>query len=170
MVGLLTYGKRKFEDREPVLRRILPTLHRAMTELLPLVDADSRAFDDYLAALGLPKDTAEEKAARHRAMQDGLKRAVEVPLTTMALADSCWEAMVEMARAGNETSRSDLEVGARALETGIWGAWRNVGINLPSIDDEAFRADARARAEAMVERAGKRADEVLRVLADRLDR
>ena len=31
-----------------------------------------------------------------------------------------------------------MQVGARALETGIWGAWQNVLINMPDIEDEAF--------------------------------
>ena len=85
----------------------------------------------------MPKDTAEEKAARHAAMQDGLKAAVQVPLEVMRTADRCWEAMAEMAAHGNPASRSDLEVGAKALEAGIWGAFRNVAINLPGIEDEA---------------------------------
>ena len=34
-------------------------------------------------------------------------------------ADTCWDSMVEMAQHGNFASRSDLEVGARALEAGI---------------------------------------------------
>ncbi len=104
------------------MRRLIPPLHEGMKDLLPMIDRDTRAFDAYLAAVGMPKDTAEEKAARHAAMQDGLKAAVQVPLEVMRTADRCWEAMAEMAAHGNPASRSDLEVGARALETGIWGA------------------------------------------------
>jgi glutamate formiminotransferase/formiminotetrahydrofolate cyclodeaminase len=72
-------------------------------------------------------------------MQAGLQKAVEVPLRAVRLADTCWDAMLEMAAHGNIASRSDLEMGAKALETGIWGAWRNVVINVDQIKDEAFR-------------------------------
>jgi glutamate formiminotransferase/formiminotetrahydrofolate cyclodeaminase len=167
MVGWMTYGKRKFEAQDPVMRRLIPPLHEGMKDLLPLVDRDTRAFDAYLAAVGMPKETPEEKSARHAAMQDGLKAAVRVPLEVMRTADRCWEAMVEMAAHGNPASRSDLEVGAKALEAGIWGAFRNVAINLPGIEDEAFRRATAEEAEALAARAALMRDKVLKALAAR---
>jgi len=167
MVGWLTYGKRKFEDKDAVLRRNIPPLHAAMEALIPLVDADTRAFADYMEARGLPADTEEQAARRRAAMEAGLKKAVEVPLTVLRLGDGCWEAMVEVARHGSITSRSDLEVGAKALEAGLWGAYRNVLINLPEITDEAFRKTAGSEAEAIAQRARQRLEEVLTILAGR---
>jgi glutamate formiminotransferase/formiminotetrahydrofolate cyclodeaminase len=165
MVGWMTYGKRKFEAQDPAMRRLIPPLHEGMKALLPLVDRDTQAFDAYLAAVGMPKDTPTEKAVRHAAMQEGLKAAVRVPLEVMRTADRCWEAMTEMAAHGNPASRSDLEVGAKALETGIWGAFRNVAINLPGIEDEAFRRSTNDEAEALAARAALMRDAVLRALA-----
>jgi len=167
MVGWMTYGKRKFEAQDATMRRLIPPLHEGMQGLLPLIDRDTRAFDAYLAAVGMPKDTPEEKAARHAAMQEGLKAAVQVPLEVMRTADGCWEAMTEMAAHGNPASRSDLEVGAKALEAGIWGAFRNVAINLPGIEDEAFRRATAEEAEALAARAALMRDKVLKALATR---
>jgi glutamate formiminotransferase/formiminotetrahydrofolate cyclodeaminase len=167
MVGWMTYGKRKFESQDAVMRRLIPPLDDAMKALLPMIDRDTRAFDAYLAAVGMPKDTAEEKAARHAAMQEGLKAAVQVPLEVMRTADRCWEPMTEMAVHGNPASRSDLEVGARALETGIWGAYRNVAINLPGIEDEGYRRATAEEAETLAARAAVMRDAVLEALATR---
>ena len=167
MVGWMTYGKRKFEDKDAIMRRAIPPLHQAAEALVPLVDADTRAFADYMAAVGLPKSSPEETAAREEAMQVALKRAIEVPLAVLRLGDGCWEAMAEMARHGNIASRSDLEVGAKALETGIWGASRNVVTNLPAVTDETYRAAAAAEADALVERARQRLQDVLAILAGR---
>jgi glutamate formiminotransferase/formiminotetrahydrofolate cyclodeaminase len=161
MVGWMTYGKRKFEDKDAAIRALLPPLDQAMKDLVPMIDADTAAFNDYMAALALPSDTPERAAARKAAMQDGLRKAVEVPLKTMRIADSCWDAMLGMAEHGNPASRSDLEVGARALEAGIWGAYRNVAINLPQIEDEAFRAAKRAEAERLAARAREQSAAVL---------
>jgi glutamate formiminotransferase/formiminotetrahydrofolate cyclodeaminase len=161
MVGWMTYGRRKFEEKDAVMRRLIPPLHEAMKVLLPLVDRDTRAFDAYLAAVGMPKETDAEKAARHEAMQAGLKEAVEVPLQVMRAADACWDAMVEMAAHGNPASRSDLEVGAKLLEAGIWGAGRNVAINLPQVEDEAFRRATLAESDALAVRAAAMRDRVL---------
>ena len=74
-----------------------------------------------------------------------------------------WDAMVEMAGHGNIASRSDLEVGARALEAGIWGASRNVAINLPGIEDEAYRKTAADESDALASRAAQKRDEVLAI-------
>jgi glutamate formiminotransferase/formiminotetrahydrofolate cyclodeaminase len=167
MVGWMTYGKRKFEAQDATMRRLIPPLHHAMKALVPMIDRDTRAFDGYMEALGMPQDTEEEKAARHRAMQEGLKAAVQVPLEVMRLADGAWDAMVEMATHGNVASRSDLEVGAKALEAGIWGASRNVAINLPGIEDEAYRKGAAEEAEALASRAAAKRDEVLATFAAR---
>ncbi len=164
MVGWMTYGKRKFADKDAVMRKLIPPLHETMEALIPMIDADTDAFNDYLAALGLPKETPEAAAAREAAMQRGLHKAIDVPLQTMRLADRCWPALAEMADHGNIASRSDLEVGARALETGIWGAWRNVVINVDQITDAAHRATVTAEADTIVARARDAAADVQRRL------
>jgi glutamate formiminotransferase/formiminotetrahydrofolate cyclodeaminase len=161
MVGWLTYGKRKFEDKDAIMRRLLPPLHAAREALLPLVDEDTAAFDAYRAALSLPNTTPAEAAERRRAVQDTLRRTVEVPLQMMRLVDTTWEAMTEMAVHSNPASRSDLEVGARALELGVWGAHRNVLINLGDVEDELYRRRTAAEAEALVARAREKVGVVI---------
>jgi glutamate formiminotransferase/formiminotetrahydrofolate cyclodeaminase len=167
MVGWMSYGKRKFEDKDAEMRRLIAPLHFAMKDLIPMIDADTQAFNDYMEAVGMPKDSEDDKARRHAAMQEGLKKAIEVPLTTMRLGDRCWDAMIEMAEHGNIASRSDLEVGAKALETGIWGAYKNVLINLGGVEDEGFREQISNQAGEILARAREKLDEVLAVLERR---
>jgi glutamate formiminotransferase/formiminotetrahydrofolate cyclodeaminase len=45
-----------------------------------------------------------------------------------------------------------VEVGAKALEAGLCGAFRNVMINLPGIEDAGFRNDIETRATALLTR------------------
>jgi glutamate formiminotransferase/formiminotetrahydrofolate cyclodeaminase len=169
MVGQLTFGRRKFEALDGVMRQSIPPLYEAMHRLIPMIDADTQAFADYMEALGLPSDTEEERTARQAAKEAGLKRAVEVPLGTMRIGDTCWEAMLALAADGNIAMQSDLEVGARALETGIWGCYRNVLINLGDIEDQDFASATRAEAEGLSERAAGQAAEVIRVLSLRAE-
>jgi formiminotetrahydrofolate cyclodeaminase len=100
-------------------------------------------------------------------MQRGLAQAVSVPLETMRIADGAWESMLEIARHGNLAARSDLEVGARALETGIWGAYRNVLVNLGDIEDAAFVRKVTEEADALRSRAERQRDAVLSAIAER---
>jgi glutamate formiminotransferase/formiminotetrahydrofolate cyclodeaminase len=167
MTGWMTYGKRKFEHLDSKMRLLIPPLLNKMQELIPLIDADTNAFGDYMAAMKLPKKNDEQVKYRDQMMEEGLKKAVNVPLSVMKLGDSCWVDMIEMARYGNIASRSDLEVGAKSLEAGIWGAKKNVEINLPQIKDEKFKSGILKEAEEILKRASDSSSEVLKILSER---
>jgi glutamate formiminotransferase/formiminotetrahydrofolate cyclodeaminase len=132
-----------------------------------MIDADTEAFNDYVKALSLPKKTKEEKQYRLEKMQQGLKKAIEIPLKTMRTADSSWDAMEQTALHGNIASKSDIEVGARALEMGIWGAYKNVMINMTDIKDEAYKNDTIQIAEDIKNRAKTMCEKVLNTLEKR---
>ncbi len=168
MVAQLTYGIRKFESVDKQIRAILPKLYNTTLNLIPMVDKDTKAFDEYMEAMRMPKETTEEQLIREQKMQDGLKKAVEVPLNTMKIANAIWKEVQEVARFGNIASHSDIEVGARALEVGIWGAYRNVLINLPNISDEKFKSDTLKESEAIVEIAKNECAKTLQIIQDRL--
>lgn len=167
MVAWLTYGFRKFEHLDGTMRKLIPPLYQATNQLVPMIDADTNAFDGYMKAMRLPQDTEELKKVREAAIQQGLRDAIEVPLTTMRIASGCWEHMVEVAKYGNIASRSDVEVGAKALEAGIYGASRNVWINIGGIQDEKYRQEKTQEAEAMVALSQRKCKEVLEILAGR---
>lgn len=44
MAGLMTYGRRQFEQLDATMRRLIPPFHAASARLTALVDADSQAF------------------------------------------------------------------------------------------------------------------------------
>ncbi len=168
MVAKLTLGVRKFEDVDHEMRKLVPPLHYAAHDLIALIDADTQAFKDYVTAAGLPGQTKAEKKYRHQQMQAGLKKAIEVPLNTMQLADAAWEALIGVATHGNIASKSDIEVGAKALETGIWGAYKNVEINMIDIEDNAFRQTTLKKAKAIVDRAKKQRNKIFKILDSRV--
>ena len=166
MVAKLTHGVRKFEAVQQHMEQAIPVLHTLTRRLIPLIDADTSAFNMYMEGLRMPQNTDQEKAARLEKMQIGLQTAVQVPLTTMRLADSSWESLLLVARFGNPASRSDVLVGAKALETGIWGAYQNVLINLPGITNVAFKEQITSEAERLIARAKEKYSDVLRIIDD----
>lgn len=161
MVAKLTYGVRRFEKVDGKMREIIPELHDAAMELIPMIDADTTAFNDYMEGIRMPRGTREEKEARFEKMQEGLKKAIEIPMRTMTIGDRSWDAMVRIAKYGNPASRSDVEVGAKALQTGIWGAYKNVRINMVDIVDEKFKEKTLKSAGEMLERSEEKCAEVL---------
>ena len=167
MVGKLTLGVRKFETVDAEMRTLIPPLHEAALALIPMIDADTNAFADYVAALGLPENTDEKSRFREAQLQLGLKKAIEVPLFIMTQGDKAWDAMMGVAKYGNIASRSDLEVGARALEAGIWGAYRTLVNNMDEINDLEYRKKILEKADAVRDRAAENRQKILDILEKR---
>ncbi len=164
MVAKLTHGVRKFEDVQHHMMGAIPTLHDLTAELIPMIDADTSAFHEYMEGLRMPQNTKKEKQARHDKMQSGLKSAIDVPLTTMRLGDRAWDHLVEVAKHGNPASKSDVQVGARSLEAGIWGAYQNVLINMQDVEDVEYKKHTLAEAKTLLGRASERCGEILKIL------
>jgi Methenyl tetrahydrofolate cyclohydrolase len=109
MVGKLSYGKRQWEHLDAPMRRIIPDLDKTFRMITDMVDADTSAFNDYLAAMKLPKTSEEEIAKREEAMDEGLKKAISVPYNLAKTINKIWGVLVELAAIGNLNCKSDLQ-------------------------------------------------------------
>lgn len=110
-------------------------------ELLKLVDADTKAFNQIMSAFGLSKSTEEEKKVRTQAIQEATKNAIEVPFKVMQLAYESMNVIKAMAEVGNPNSISDAGVGALCARSAVMGAFMNVRINAKDYSDKNFVAD-----------------------------
>tara|TARA_A100001015_G_scaffold193136_1_gene215255 strand:- start:787 stop:2196 length:1410 start_codon:yes stop_codon:yes gene_type:complete len=167
MMGWMSFGSKKWESIDGDMRASIKPLHEAMMDLIPMIDADTNAFNDYMEAMRLPKETDEEKRKRDAAMQAGLKVAIDVPLNVMRVANQVWPAMQVCAELGNLSSKSDLQVGARSLELGIWSALKNVEINMGDITDEDYKTKTLHEAQSIHRNAEKCCSQVLQTLDNR---
>jgi glutamate formiminotransferase / formiminotetrahydrofolate cyclodeaminase len=140
MVANLSAGKRGWEDKLTYFSDWAVKAQQLKDELLFLVDEDTAAFNKVMAAFALPKDLAEEKAARSVAIKAANKCAAEIPLRVMETASRAYPLLGEMAEKGNPASISDVGVGLLALRAGIDGAALNVRINLAGLKDEKFKS------------------------------
>jgi glutamate formiminotransferase/formiminotetrahydrofolate cyclodeaminase len=139
MVANLSAGKRGWDDKLEYFSVWAVKAQQLKDELLSLVDEDTGAFDKVMDAFALPKESAEEKAARSAAIEQATKYATEVPLKVMETALKSYELLAEMADKGNPASVSDVGVGALATRACIEGAALNVRINLAQLKDEKFK-------------------------------
>ncbi|MEY2488639.1 MAG: glutamate formiminotransferase / 5-formyltetrahydrofolate cyclo-ligase [Verrucomicrobiota bacterium] len=140
MVANLSAGKRGWEDKLSYFSDWAVKAQQLKDELLFLVDEDTAAFNKVMDAFGLPKESAEEKAARSAAIQLANKYAAEIPLRVMETASKSYQLLAEMAEKGNPASISDVGVGLLALRACIDGAAMNVRINLAGLKDEKLRS------------------------------
>jgi glutamate formiminotransferase/formiminotetrahydrofolate cyclodeaminase len=140
MVANLSAGKRGWDDKLKYFSHWAVKAQQLKDELLFLVDEDTAAFGKVMAAFALPKESAEEKAARTAAVQSANKYAAEIPLRVMETAAKSYPLLAEMAENGNPASISDVGVGLLAVRACIGGAAMNVRINLAGLKDEKFKS------------------------------
>ena len=139
MVANLSAGKRGWEDKLNYFSDWAVKAQQLKDELLFLVDEDTAAFNKVMDAFALPKESAEEKAARSAAIQAANRYAAEIPLRVMETALRSYQILAEMAEKGNPASISDVGVGLLATRAGIDGAAMNVRINLAGLKDETLK-------------------------------
>jgi len=150
MVANLSAGKRSWDHKLQYFSDWAVKAQQLKDEMLFLVDEDTAAFNKVMAAFGLPKDSAEEKAARSAAIQSANKYAAEIPLRVMETAFKAYALLGEMAENGNPASISDVGVGALAVRACIEGAAMNVRINLAGLKDEALKSSLREKMQRVV--------------------
>jgi len=148
MVANLSHAKRGFEEKQPALERIAGRGQALKDRLLAAVDADTAAFDAYLNAMRLPQGSGDEKAARKAAMVAATIGAIEIPLATLEACPEVVELCLEVGEIGLAASLSDAGTGAAMALAAASGAFQNVCINLPGLDDAAARAALLGRADA----------------------
>ncbi len=139
MVANLTVGKAGYESAWASSSALAERAQGIKAALLAAVDDDTRAFDDVLAAMRLPKASDDDKRARSAAIAAAYEKATAVPLATARSCLAALELAEQAAVTGNRNSASDAGVGALLAKAGLDSAILNVRINLPSVREGAFK-------------------------------
>lgn len=161
MVANLSSHKRGWDERWEEFSDWAEKGKTCHDELLRLIDEDTDAFNKIMAAFGLPSSSAEEKRAKHEAIQAATREAIEVPLRTMEVSLRSMEVAKAMAQIGNPASVSDAGVAALAARSAVLGAHLNVKINSGDVEDQAWLKDILTRAASIQEKAVALEQEIL---------
>lgn len=172
MVVSLSVGKKNFEALDENIKELFmkeyENIKMLKDELTGLVDEDTKAFNKFMEAMKLPKDTEEQKQVRSARLQDASLYALQVPLRT---AESCFNLLKNqnsIAKYGNKNAVSDVGVGALLALSGLEGAIMNVNINLPGIADEAVRTEAYERCKLLSAEGRKLHNETIDIVNSRI--
>lgn len=172
MVYNLTNGKKVYKDLDEESRLELDTTAKKVEDLtaklVVAMEEDTKAFDGVMAAFKMPKETEEEKKARSAAIQEGYKKAMEVPLDTAKLCLDSLKLMKTMAVNGSINAISDVGVGCLLVYAGLEGSLLNVRINLNSIKDEAYKEAAYEQMAELINTAKDLRTEVMEIVYDRM--
>ena len=168
MVANLSSHKRGWDERWEEYSDWAEKGQALKDELLFLVDEDTRAFNKIMEGFGLPKSTEGEKAARHEAIQQASKYAMQIPFRVMERCLESMEVMKAMAETGLEASVSDAGVGALCARTAVMGAYLNVKINADGVDDKDFVNELLSHGSEIEKKALEKEKEILDIVNSKI--
>ena len=168
MVANLSAHKRGWDNRWEEFSNWAEKGIAFQNELLRLVDEDTNAFNKIMEAFRLPKDSQEEKALRHTAIQEATKFAITTPFQVMQTAYDCMQVMKAMAEIGNPNSVTDAAVGALCARTAVRGAFLNVKINCGDCEDTEFVKEIIQKGQALVDKASQLENEIMTITESKI--
>ena len=147
MVASMSRGKKAYLAHEAPLSEAISRLGQLREELKAAIDADAESYNSVMKAYKAAKESADGDAAINIA----LKQATSVPLGVAERAAEVVRIASILAPITNPNMKSDLVTAVALAKAALAGALANVEINLASLKDEAFVAEARTRAAALQE-------------------
>ena len=164
MVANLSANKPGWEDKVEMFSDWAVKGQAMKRDLLFLVDEDTRSFNGIIDAIRMPKDTAEDKAARAEAIEKASQYAAEIPYQVMQKAYEAKDLLQAMLDMGNKPSITDAGVGALCCLTAIEGAYMNVRVNTKDLKDKEFAQELNTASSALY----KQAKEVFGAITDQV--
>ncbi|MFL5752560.1 MAG: glutamate formimidoyltransferase [Bacteroidia bacterium] len=168
MVANLSSHKKGWDERWEEFSNWAEKGEKYKNELVYLVDSDTKAFNQIMAAFSLPKGTEEEKAVRTKAIQDATRYAIEIPFKVMQAAYGSMEVIKAMAETGNPNSVSDAGVGALCARSAVMGAFMNVRINAAGYDDKNFVAEIVGKGKDIENKTIALETEILKIVNEKI--
>lgn len=170
MVANLTIGKKGYENNYKDLDKMAFDTQKYMAELIQGIDADTNAFNDVISAKRLPKSTDEEKEARSKAIEEGYKKAIEIPLNTALMSLESMKSAKIAIQKGNINSASDAGVAALCGYTGVMGGVLNCKINFKEISDKEYINKMSSKLDEIQNQAEEIKNEVLKNVIDIIEK
>ncbi|MBU8913203.1 MAG: cyclodeaminase/cyclohydrolase family protein, partial [Spirochaetales bacterium] len=150
MVANLTFGKKGYERQNKPMKEISIRAQELKARLLCLVDSDSDAFNEYIRALRLPKQSEAGIKDRAQAVESAAITMTTTPLETLRLCRELITLAEKVLRKGNSNALSDAFVAVSQANAAAEGAFLNVRINLPEVNDQVFVTSTSEEAEMLM--------------------
>jgi formiminotetrahydrofolate cyclodeaminase len=145
MVARLCEGRPKYDIHRHTIEAALDLSDELRERFLALADEDAQAFFALSMARRLPRETDAERVERDRAVAAAAQRATEVPLECVRASLDLTAAAESLAGRSNANASSDLGVAVLLASAAGEAAAANVFANLPSVADQSWAGETRAR-------------------------
>jgi len=141
MVASMSRGKKAYAQYERELSEAVAQLSQLREDLKAAIDADAESFNLVMKAYKQAKEAKDGEMI----IDAALKQATSVPLSVAEKAREVAKIAEKLAPITNPNMKSDLTTAGALADAAIQGALANVEINLQSLKDLEFVAEARKR-------------------------
>ncbi len=136
MVASLSYSKKGLEKYQKEHIYIGEISQTYINRMLKLVDLDTLAYDQVIAAYRLPKKTDTDKKKRKDAINNAIIKAADVPMEILELSIKCLKNALKISKICNENSITDVGVALFMIYSSAKGAAMNVIVNANELDEK----------------------------------
>jgi glutamate formiminotransferase/formiminotetrahydrofolate cyclodeaminase len=164
MVSNLTVGKKEYENVQKDVKEIAVKAQSLKDEFLRAVDLDTMAFNKLMEAYRLPNKSEEQKQKRSQAVEEAVKEATLVPFGVLEKSIEALNLARETALKGNKNSLSDAGVAGLTAQAAAEGAYYNIKINLPNMQNSEFKSKIKRQATSLKKKAVKLGDELREIM------
>ena len=156
MVANLTKGKKKYEQYQEDMDRILSFLEEAIWDINSYIEKDADAYKPVVEAYKIPK----EDPKRAEALEKALLGAAVVPMELAGKVNDLIPVLEELEEKGNKMALTDVAVAAVACKAAMEGAVMNVYANTKLLTNPMIAEGLNKKAIKLVADGGKRCQDI----------
>ncbi len=145
MVGNLTTGKKKYEQYQQDIERILSVLQDSLWEIYEYIEKDAQAFEPLAKAYKIPRD----QPGREELMEEVTLQAAKVPLDLTKKLYGIILLLEELEIKGSRLAISDVAVAASCLTSALESAVMNIYINTRSLKNRKLAEEINEEAKRL---------------------
>lgn len=167
MVARLTVGKKKYAAVEAQMWPLIEAAEEQRQALTRAVTQDAAAFEKYMAAVRLPKDSPAQQSVRAAAVESATYGAAQVPLEVARRAVAVIGLALQAASLGNLNAISDAGSAAALALAALTGAGYNIRTNSLNLTDRSMAQALVDQVFALETQAAELETQVKQVLHER---
>ena len=156
MVANLTTGKKKYEQYQEDMDRILIFLEEAIWDINSYIEKDADAYKPVIEAYKVPK----EDPKRAEILEKALLAAAVVPMELAGKVNDLIPVLEELEEKGNKMALTDVAVAAVACKAAMEGAVMNVYANTKLLTNPMIAQGLNKKAMKLVTDGGKRCQDI----------